>query len=613
MAKLHFMTEQDRDVINSLVRERRAQRQNASQRPYYPEDDSKAPDVYVARITSEVSALQDDDATIGTATGTGTGVIPGSGMADIYRTDIVWGENRLHSIIREQVVYNLSDGVIKVGAWVLISRDKWGVWYITGTGTGGMTEENLGGHLVVTSSTTLEGRYPARKKIETGFDHSEWPDGDSMWTWNLSSSVPLVVGQIYPYTRMNTDKFAGLRQAAVYTCCDDVDPDCCEMPSPVCMTFASDSDELDGLEVDSNLFSQYLEFTAFGRQYRWAITCSGETYSVTQSNLSCTVSLPCLSFWGATTSVEVPRVWTFHWSGNGYDQTEDIVYGNRADIGYPDLWISALGLDCTGAVGRSAVAFFGGCAPSISAAYWAQGPCSWTFDQQGPWDTFAGTPTSVDPPLITITGFQWVPGDQFCAGSLCILPTTLTISAPWIVIDGVPTSEYQCPDLTIDSIVVDCTDDVFTATITGHVSGGPDDGDTFTATIAQGNCGGDSSGGCANIDCDPGTAPRVIEGSFVPQSMSCASVDTTLFVQSEGHGQVFYIANGYLPGMGGTPVASFLMSLGCSSGVWEVDIFIGGNTFSGTVNVVGNQLFISVSNVTFSGCSWDFIAIAEGC
>lgn len=97
-------------------------------------EEHQAPEVYVARIPpGGISALS-----VGANTGTGTGTpatsddVPGSTLCPIYQL-ITDGGIRLISIGVSYQVYNLSIEPVKAGRWVLISRDKYGKWFITGT------------------------------------------------------------------------------------------------------------------------------------------------------------------------------------------------------------------------------------------------------------------------------------------------------------------------------------------------------------------------------------------------------------------------------------------------------------------------------------------------
>lgn len=148
MHSLNTLTDRDVELLRELVRDRRSRRANTAQRPYYPEDDAKAPDVYVAKTTSVLPALADHGTT---GTGTGTGVEPGTGTADIYRADLNdYGERRLHAMGPNLLVYNLLSSDVASGSWVLVERDKWGLWWtaqpalVSGGGSTGGSSGSVG-------------------------------------------------------------------------------------------------------------------------------------------------------------------------------------------------------------------------------------------------------------------------------------------------------------------------------------------------------------------------------------------------------------------------------------------------------------------------------------
>lgn len=79
-------------------------------------------------------------------------------------------------------------------------------------------EDHPGGHAIVTSETTVSGRYPATRLIETGRP-SEWPAAEAMWLEEINAGA-LYASRIYPFTRFNTDTFLGAKQAGTVECCD---------------------------------------------------------------------------------------------------------------------------------------------------------------------------------------------------------------------------------------------------------------------------------------------------------------------------------------------------------------------------------------------------------
>lgn len=432
------------------------------------------------------------------------------------------------------------------------------------------------GHLVVTSTTSVGGRIPARVKIEDDYSHTTWPDGEQIWTWNLAGAN-LVAGQVYPFTKFTAAQYLGLRQAPVFVCCD-ADDLCCAMPHPVCMTFASESAELDGVTVESSLFEVGFTFEAFGRQYNWQITCTGGVYSVTQTNSACSIGVPCVSVYGAATSVELPPILEIDFGGG---LTTSIVYGGYQFA--PTSWWGIIDIPCNTS---TLVVLFNGCNVYLQCT----GPDqmgSGIVDFPGHGLT-AGGVTSTDPLIASFGPIHFASYEKCaCIGDV----VSATITGPWTILDGVPTAGYSCPELAIDSIVVTCVDDVYEATIEGHVEGGDDDGDTFTATIAMGECAGSSgTTGCVSIDCDPGIIPNSIVLTFARTSGAGGTGDgqeTSLNFLSGNGSSSNHLASGVLDGH------KFFIVVECEhfDAAWQIDILVDADddgvfelTFSGTIS-----------------------------
>ena len=105
--------------------------QDQSQKDTY--EDHQAPEVYIAKTpTDGILALTNGD----TGTGTGSYDEPGSATCDIYcidETDVV---PDLRDILKDELVYNISETAIEGSIYVLASRDKFGHWVVVSSGGG---------------------------------------------------------------------------------------------------------------------------------------------------------------------------------------------------------------------------------------------------------------------------------------------------------------------------------------------------------------------------------------------------------------------------------------------------------------------------------------------
>ena len=137
---IHFLNDDDVQAIKELVAERKRRRANPQQRPYYPDDDAKAPDVYVALTGSGgIPGMEDHG-----SSGTGTGFEPGAAACAIYR--VVHNSTnspRLKPLGFNIVVHNLSFTAVLSNTWMLVERDKLGKWW-TVNGAGGITHPSSG-------------------------------------------------------------------------------------------------------------------------------------------------------------------------------------------------------------------------------------------------------------------------------------------------------------------------------------------------------------------------------------------------------------------------------------------------------------------------------------
>lgn len=133
-----------------------------------------------------------------------------------------------------------------------------------------------GGHAIVTSETTVGGRYPALRLIETGRP-SEWQLSENVWLEEINGGT-LYFGRKYQFTKFNTDKYIGFKQAGTRECCDapadDPGVPCgCAIPDLLCLTFSSSEACLDGQQVIFREGRSDYYFNCCGGQNREIIFC----------------------------------------------------------------------------------------------------------------------------------------------------------------------------------------------------------------------------------------------------------------------------------------------------------------------------------------------------
>jgi len=131
MALRDFSDEEMRMLSRVIQRERQSV-QNPRSRPgqdrsYDENQDWLAPEVYIAKPTASISALQ-----VGVGTGTGMLDQPGYGTADIYRiSGGSLGEPRLLKAFEtNRRVCNITGGVLSTSDWTIAIRDKYGSWLL---------------------------------------------------------------------------------------------------------------------------------------------------------------------------------------------------------------------------------------------------------------------------------------------------------------------------------------------------------------------------------------------------------------------------------------------------------------------------------------------------
>lgn len=145
MAKGYLLSEADRDLLRRVMPELRRRFGNTLNRPYVEQPDGDAPEVFVALSpVGTIPAM--------------TGTTPGSATCAIYRRATGGTLEALTGLSR--VVYNLSSSAVIAGTYPIVTRDKFGEWYVVAPGSGGgsslIVGEVIGAGFDVANVTEIE-------------------------------------------------------------------------------------------------------------------------------------------------------------------------------------------------------------------------------------------------------------------------------------------------------------------------------------------------------------------------------------------------------------------------------------------------------------------------
>lgn len=142
MEYIKFLSDDDIVILKLLLKKERERIQNTTNRPGDKPDVAQTPETFVALIPDTgISALNDLPGT-GSGTGTwselGKGDIPGATECSIYRLlPAANGDDPYLSkaFTELKVVYNLFDAITH-RTWAIVTKDKWGTWWVVSTGEG---------------------------------------------------------------------------------------------------------------------------------------------------------------------------------------------------------------------------------------------------------------------------------------------------------------------------------------------------------------------------------------------------------------------------------------------------------------------------------------------
>lgn len=160
--ELYYLSRGDRDLLIALKEDLATRRKEALRHP--TRDLPQAPEVYVARAPAGgIPALS--------VIGTGTGDEPGHALCDVYRIAQSFGagtgtaDDGPPKMVRvnplQRYVYNFTTADIAAHSWLVLVRDKFGLWIVSNNG-GGDDSANVWRMVKPTSQTTVvSGLYPA--------------------------------------------------------------------------------------------------------------------------------------------------------------------------------------------------------------------------------------------------------------------------------------------------------------------------------------------------------------------------------------------------------------------------------------------------------------------
>jgi hypothetical protein len=133
MPKGYVLSEEDKELLKQVVEAYLGRVLGSTNRPDSLQDQGGAPEVYVAKTPTDgipalsVTGSGTGDAEVGTA---------GYETCDIYRANREDGRMILIPTKTERV-YNASETEVPGDSWIVILRDKWGIWWATSLGSGG--------------------------------------------------------------------------------------------------------------------------------------------------------------------------------------------------------------------------------------------------------------------------------------------------------------------------------------------------------------------------------------------------------------------------------------------------------------------------------------------
>lgn len=170
MAKAYLLTEADRNEIRKLIAEERRRYGGTAQRPHLEGEDYQTPEVYVAKTPEDG---------IPAATFDGVDFYPGYADCEIYRVLLDDGEpylsplsnlsKRVHNLALEEAGTGAGEsGAVGGDVWLTVLRDKFGSWFIAGSGGGGSSggEEDAGKVLVKNETGTMRSKYDVVELLE---------------------------------------------------------------------------------------------------------------------------------------------------------------------------------------------------------------------------------------------------------------------------------------------------------------------------------------------------------------------------------------------------------------------------------------------------------------
>lgn len=164
MAQAHYISESDAQILRQMAADYRRRVGNTTgrgRRDGIEDEESNAPEVYIARIPDGGITALDENVT-GTGTGPPLDDVASSAECSIYRLlDDGTGTGLFEPVDGlSKRVYNLSPNGIEGNQWLPVIRDKFGVWVPTGqTILEGLTVNWRGARSVSCSGGTLTVTY----------------------------------------------------------------------------------------------------------------------------------------------------------------------------------------------------------------------------------------------------------------------------------------------------------------------------------------------------------------------------------------------------------------------------------------------------------------------
>lgn len=201
--ELYALSAAEVAAFKELVEDLRRRLSTVPDRPIHYETDHQAPEVYAAKTPAGgIPAL-----TVGAGTGANEDDEPGYADCEIYQVGGTLADPVLQRVTQlSHRVYNLSDTAVDGDTWVLVARDKFGSWLVTGTVGGGSEVEYIRCK-AVSGIAGGDGTFTS-KKATYNADGTLSEGSTNVWMRD-GNSLTVLVEDLYYQCRKTSDSYNG--------------------------------------------------------------------------------------------------------------------------------------------------------------------------------------------------------------------------------------------------------------------------------------------------------------------------------------------------------------------------------------------------------------------